>query len=280
MSDLSHSPNSNSTEKPTDTNLSSNFSWEHPYLKMFGFAFGDICSFIVLLTSEGGWAKVALGMVVAFTIAFIYSSVLAIIESRRRERLTPISVVPATIENQQKMVENLPSQTNENFRNNLLSEVDFVTKYVEVRDSRISTKTPKQSEKQETVLQPTIRIEPFEEPTFTEGFDVVKFTIGGAEATYHISLLEGNKIPFPVNFIKAYLYIEDNKPYIDIDIYDVHFEIPVRLRHNKLMNKPEDWDMNSDKTALEVINEKQEPVFQLYYKTVSHIVGLSGILCK
>lgn len=166
-------------------------------------------------------------------------------------------------------------------------EIDLVEIYSEAKKSTVKTKelnktqdfpieTPSGDEKPQLKQQP-INQQPLEEPTFTEGFDVVEFTIGSNRAMYSIAQLEKSKIPFFINMIPASLYVADGKPYVDIDIYNTLIEPPVRLQHNKIMNRPAYWDMNSDKTALEIINEKQQIVFQLYYKTPSHIV-INGLL--
>ena len=59
------------------------------------------------------------------------------------------------------------------------------------------------------------------------------------------------------------------------------FSIPPRIREgglkeNVLSNKPPNWDFNSNDKAIEVVNESGGPIFQLYYKTPSHIV-INGI---
>jgi len=122
-----------------------------------------------------------------------------------------------------------------------------------------------------------------EEPTFTEGFDVVQFTFGSNSLMYNIADLERTKQKFIVADNPLFLYVEDGKPYVDVDIYNVPFQPTVRLQRNKIMNRPANWDMNSDKTALEIVDEERKPVFQLYYKKPSHIVingffNINGII--
>ena len=111
-----------------------------------------------------------------------------------------------------------------------------------------------------------------EEPTFTEGFDAVEITLGTNRAIYNVAQLEKAKHQFPIGIVSAFLYVKDGKPYVDVDIHNVPFKPSVRLQQNKIMNRPVNWDMNSDSTALEIVDEKKKPVFQLYYKTPSHIV--------
>lgn len=141
-----------------------------------------------------------------------------------------------------------------------------------------SHQTKPKEEKQEKIsaddseLNNEVEQHSLEEPTFTEDFDVVEVTIGENRAMYNIAQLEKMKYPFPVPGVPAVLYAEDGKPYLDVDIYNIPFKPPVRLKHNKLMNKPANWDKNSDKTALEIVDEEGKPVFQLFYKTPSHIV--------
>lgn len=113
--------------------------------------------------------------------------------------------------------------------------------------------------------------EQLEEPTFTEGIDAVSFTVGSNSARYGISDLEKAKKRFFIGDVPALLYAENGKPYFDVEIYSPN-HLPVRFRHNQLLNRPADWDMNSDNKAIEVINERGQPVFQLYHKSPSQMV--------
>lgn len=115
---------------------------------------------------------------------------------------------------------------------------------------------------------------PVKEPTFTEGVDEFKVTVGTTNYVEYLYTLQKKKMRFPVADIPAALYVENDKFYLDIEIFndpDV-FESPVRLIHNKLMNKPKNWDWNKDDKALEVVNENMEPVFQFVFESPSHIV--------
>jgi len=110
------------------------------------------------------------------------------------------------------------------------------------------------------------------EPTFTEGVDAVSITIGSTIETLKLVDLQKAKRRFFIGDVPAFLYVDSGKPYVDVDIYSPAPLLPVRLRHNQLLNRPAEWDMNSDEKALEVINEKKQPVFQIYYKSPSQIV--------
>jgi len=61
---------------------------------VFGFGVGDMVSLVVLLKTEGWWATFSFGAVVAFSLAFLYSVVLAYMEYRRKQNLIPISIIP------------------------------------------------------------------------------------------------------------------------------------------------------------------------------------------
>ncbi len=138
--------------------------------------------------------------------------------------------------------------------------------------------TPISSNISSPQTQSTVKTTPSEiqsspkEPTFTEGFDVVTFTVGSSIQTLEVSDLEKAKHKFFIGDVPAFLYVDNGKPYVDVDLYGIPNEPPVRLRHNKLLNRPSSWDLNSDEKALEVVNEKGQPIFQIYYKTPSHIV--------
>jgi hypothetical protein len=110
-----------------------------------------------------------------------------------------------------------------------------------------------------------------EPPTFTEGIEAIDFSTAGLTQHIDFSRIQ-TKRRFIIGNIPAYLYVEDGKPYADFDIYNKPNEPVVKLRHNKLLNRPDKWEMNADEKALEVVNEKGQPVFQLYYKSRSHIV--------
>ncbi len=130
--------------------------------------------------------------------------------------------------------------------------------------SPTDTLTPNKSDNTKTLQR--------KEPTFTEGIDTVSVTIGSNSHTMLIANLERTKSPFFIGDVPAFLYAENGKPYVDVDIYSPPPMLPVKLRHNKLLNRPAEWDMNSDEKALEIVNEKQQPVFQLYYKSPSQII--------
>mgnify|MGYP001568959281 CR=1 FL=1 len=119
-----------------------------------------------------------------------------------------------------------------------------------------------------------------EEPTFSEEVNKVSFSLGEGGITDITNVDKIKKSPRePFNFggfkpIK--IYFSEGKLYADVKIYRGVNLPSLELKRNKLINKPPDWDFNSNKNALEVVNEKQIPIYQFFYKTPSHIV-MNGI---
>jgi hypothetical protein len=123
--------------------------------------------------------------------------------------------------------------------------------------------------------QPT-KIPKLEEPTFSEAVDKVSFSLGegGITDITDISRLkEQPREPFNFGGFKPVkIYISNDKIYADVEIYGGSNLPPIQIKRNKLMNKPPHWDFNSNRNALEIVNEKQIPIYQFIYKTPSHIV--------
>lgn len=117
-------------------------------------------------------------------------------------------------------------------------------------------------------------------PTFSEDTKDVIFSLGegGISSGYsRDALAETPREPFYFSgYRPVKLYIEGNQLYADVTIYGGSGFPPIQILHNKLINKPPDWDFNSNKMALEIVNDKGVPIYQFYYKTASHIV-MNGI---
>jgi hypothetical protein len=114
-------------------------------------------------------------------------------------------------------------------------------------------------------------------PTFTEGIDAVAVVIGGNAQAAEISDLQKNKRSFFIGDVSAIIYFDGDRPFVDVDIYNARELLPIRLRHNQLLNRPEAWDANFDDMALEVVNEKGQPVFQLSYNKAKSIIVINGL---
>lgn len=115
-------------------------------------------------------------------------------------------------------------------------------------------------------------------PTFRQSPQKVTVSLGGISAGYSLEQLT-RQPQFPFNFggfQPIRFYVEGNRPYADVMLFAGLGRHPIELKHNELVNKPPHWDMNSNQTAMEIVNEDQVPVFQLIYKDSAHIV-INGI---
>ena len=119
------------------------------------------------------------------------------------------------------------------------------------------------------------------EPRFSENIENFSFSLGerGISVGYKKEVLEKehmNNLFVFNNYRPVELYIEGGQLYADVKIYGGHGLPPIEIRKNKLSNKPHDWDFNSNDKALEIVDNKQTPIYQFFYKTPSHIV-MNGI---
>ncbi len=119
------------------------------------------------------------------------------------------------------------------------------------------------------------------EPRFSENIENFSFSLGerGISVGYKKEVLEKehmkNLFVFN-NYRPVELYIEGGQLYADVNIYGGSSLPPIAIKKNKLSNKPPDWDFNSNETALEIVDNKQTPIYQFFYKNPSHIV-MNGI---
>ena len=127
----------------------------------------------------------------------------------------------------------------------------------------------------EKSAQPT-KIEELEEPSFSGTLPKVSFSLGGGGITFIADISKLKEQPSePFNFRgfkPIEIYISNDNIYADVQIYGGSNLPPLQIKGNKLIDKPLDWDFNSNRNALEVVNEKQIPIYQFIYKTPSHIV--------
>ena len=123
--------------------------------------------------------------------------------------------------------------------------------------------------------QPTKIVE-LEEPSSSEALSKVSFSLGSGGIPFIADISKLKEQPSePFNFggLKPIeIYISNDNIYADVLIYGGSNLLPIEIKGNKLINKPPDWDFNSNKNALEVVNEKQITIYQFIYKTPSHIV--------
>ena len=88
---------------------------------------------------------------------------------------------------------------------------------------------------------------------------------------------KGPKEPFNFGGFKPIrFYVDNGKFYADVGLYGGSGLPPVEVKHNEFIVRPMNWDRNSDKNALEVVNELERPIFQLVYRSPGHVV-INGI---
>lgn len=117
-----------------------------------------------------------------------------------------------------------------------------------------------------------------EQPTFREKVERVTIEMGGIPMTNDIDTLRKQKVmPLDLNgYYPVIAYVEGNKLYADVTVYGGSGKPPIEIKHNEFAVRPLNWDKNSNQKALEIVNEKQEPVFQMIYKSETHLV-INGI---
>ena len=117
-------------------------------------------------------------------------------------------------------------------------------------------------------------------PTFQEKIDNVLIELGerGMGAGYKFDKLKESKVtPFYLGgYAPITLYVENNRLYADFKLYGGKSEPPIEIVRNEFKVRIPGWDKNYNLEALEFVDKEYNPMFQLIYKTKSHIV-IKGI---
>lgn len=121
---------------------------------------------------------------------------------------------------------------------------------------------------------------PSDLPTFREKSDTVVITVGTVSQHVPLDALEGRSIPFAVSaFGESYnpihIGLKDGKPFVDVTVWAGHNEPAVEIKQNEFTVRPLNWDSNTTKTALEVVDDKGDPVLQVYYRN-PYRISVSG----
>lgn len=123
-----------------------------------------------------------------------------------------------------------------------------------------------------TLEQPKLEKPTLQLPTFTEDIKECDFYFGGNRATYSMEALEKHPQKFiSVNGLAPVMYIKNHIFYADVTVSDPYKPLPVQIKEGKLSVTPENWDINSNDNAYEVVNEKLDVVFQIIYTKPSKI---------
>jgi hypothetical protein len=147
-------------------------------------------------------------------------------------------------------------------------------------------KLPPEKEKPQTLAprkvpeSPRRALSAPEAQTFRERIENYTFSLGGGgvHVTYSVDALRaGPKDPFYLGgFSPVRVYLDDEKLFADCVVYAGPGLPPVEVKKNEFVVRPANWDRNFSSKALEIVDSQQNAVFQLIYKTASHIV-VNGI---
>lgn len=128
-----------------------------------------------------------------------------------------------------------------------------------------------------------------EEPTFTEDVKEVNLILGGNKTHIPVDALEhGFDLTFPVGSknsngefatLPVHIVLEKGKLYVDAEMFGYQNigQPVVTMKRNKITSPPSDWDMNKTQDALEIVDQKQRPVFQLVYERHQSQIKVNGI---
>jgi hypothetical protein len=111
--------------------------------------------------------------------------------------------------------------------------------------------------------------------------DIVYFTFGGRGITVGVPVkdLKTTTLFRLGGFVPVKLAFENGILYCDVTLWGGKNSPPVEVKHNNFVVRPAGWDRNFTSNALEVVNERGIPIFQLIRKTPSHYV-LMGIIAS
>ncbi len=119
---------------------------------------------------------------------------------------------------------------------------------------------------------------PPNQPTFKEALGDFVALVGGTQ--YSVSQLSTKQKPTRIiafgDTPAITAYVEHDKLYVDTLLYYAPDKPPLQLVHNQLNGTPPQWDRNFDDSAVEIVDEKLTPRFQLVYKNTRTVV-LRGV---
>lgn len=117
-----------------------------------------------------------------------------------------------------------------------------------------------------------------EMPTFVDGLQTINFSFGRINTTRTVSqLVTEPQQPFTWDsYHPITLYIDNGKLYADATLLNTNNLSSVVIKHNVIIDRPQGWKMQSSDSLLEIVDENNNPVFQLIYDTPYHIV-INGI---
>ena len=115
-------------------------------------------------------------------------------------------------------------------------------------------------------------------PPFLNGNQEITMQMGRMISTGTVSDLMTNhhSVSWGTNKVLDF-YIIDRNIYVDTTLFGNDANPQVEIKKNVLVSYPKGWDMNSDGSAIEIVDDRQNPVYQLIFKT--HFdVAVNGFL--
>ncbi len=115
-------------------------------------------------------------------------------------------------------------------------------------------------------------------PTFLDGKQELTLRLGMMSMIGTVAELINEPHYFKIGEYKLInFYINNHTLYADTVLYGGDNSPFVELKQNVLLSEPQGWDLNYDNSAIEIVDERQNPVFQLIYKSPYDIV-INGFL--
>ena len=142
------------------------------------------------------------------------------------------------------------------------------------------TKTPTSSTTSVTVTTSPTSLNQL--PTFVNGSQLVTLQLGMINMKGTVSDLMNAPHYYSMatdtgTYKLLSFYILNHAIYVDTTLYGGDKLPQVQLKQNVLVSIPPNWDFNSDGNAIEIVNQNQQPIFQLIYKSQYYIV-INGYL--
>lgn len=121
------------------------------------------------------------------------------------------------------------------------------------------------------------------EPTFVDNVKDVIVKVGSNQMTYRLVNLGTKGVPFNVvatedEFLPIYISVDKGKLYADVTLSDLNCAPAMTLKRNRITLNKTNWDRNMNENALEVVDDKYDPMFQLIYERPDKL-RINGIFC-
>ena len=136
--------------------------------------------------------------------------------------------------------------------------------------------------KEEPTTKEKMKPQPAAEKPPGQGFhekpsENITFSLGGGGMHTGVSLealKKRDSTPFQLGgFVPVRIHIKDDVPYCDVTLWGGQRKPPVEVKENEFSVTPSGWDRNFTTNALEVVDEKGVPIFQMIRKTQTHYVA-------